>query len=586
MLGRYLILLGWGEDGLAHDPRAIAERTGLPACGSVPQGRLWASPPDLVLPLGSREHVVVGTLFPRHGPASRVTPQDRLALEELSGSSALSVLKERYWGGYVLLGREDGVVRLARDPGGAMPCYFLELPLGWAIASDAHLLVDAGFLRPRIAWDQIPRYLVAKDLPSATTAIDGVQELLPGTSVALTPGAAGLSSFWSPWEHVEECAGGDSEREAERLRRTIDHCVAAWASTSSDILSTLSGGLDSSIVATALSRTRTPFRCVTLVTENRNGDERDYARVMASSVGVDLLEAHYDHADVDLARSVARHFPKPIGQIHEVAYHALVMRRAAGCGADAVYTGNGGDNVFYNSSSVRPFFDCLRARGIGAEAFSTLRNIAVVTETPLPSAIWAAARSIGPMRQAYSWRRNIEAVAQDVIADMKPDTLQHVWLDEQQRSRPGKAGQVAFLLRVQNHLEGYLREYGMPMINPLMSQPVVEAALAIPTWKMVEGGRDRALARRAYHDRLPPLVRDRRRKGSPSGFAMEVLSRNSAAVRERLLDGELARRRLVDRQAIETALGRGPAMGLSYVRLLTLLDMEAWIAHWNGKRSG
>ena len=34
--------------------------------------------------------------------------------------------------------------------------------------------------------------------------------------------------------------------------------------------------------------------------------------------------------------------------------------------------------------------------------------------------------------------------------------------------------------------------------------------------------------------------------------------------------------------AIEAALARGPAMGLSYVRLLTLLDMEAWIARWNG----
>ncbi len=120
------------------------------------------------------------------------------------------------------------------------------------------------------------------------------------------------------------------------------------------------------------------------------------------------------------------------------------------------------------------------------------------------------------------------------------------------------------------------------MVNPLMSQPVVEAALAIPTWKMVEGGRDRAIVRKAYHDRLPPLVRDRRRKGSPSGFAMEVIERNSGEVRERLFDGKLIRRRLLNGPASEAALARGPAMGLSYVRLLTLLDMEAWIGRWNG----
>tara|TARA_B100000749_G_scaffold157662_1_gene121147 strand:- start:1167 stop:1367 length:201 start_codon:yes stop_codon:yes gene_type:complete len=63
---------------------------------------------------------------------------------------------------------------------------------------------------------------------------------------------------------------------------------------------------------------------------------------------------------------------------------------------------------------------------------------------------------------------------------------------------------------------------------------------------------------------------------------MEVIERNHHEVRERLLDGELMRRKLLNGAAIEAALARGPAMGLSYVRLLTLLDMEAWIARWNG----
>lgn len=582
MLGRYLILIDWNEAIASRRQAFVQERTGLRYCTRIGQGIIWTSAPDLVLPLPDGSGAVIGTLFARHGPAFPITMEDKQWQEEMRTGAVLATLRDRYWGGYILHTEREGMMELARDPGGAMPCYFLQMPTGWAASSDVDILVEAGLLKRAIAWDQIPRYLIAKDLPNSVTAIEGLHELLPGTSVLLKAGEQEVTRFWSPWDHVRETEQWDSEAAAERLRRTIDHCIASWASTSSAILSTLSGGLDSSIVTAGLSKAGTPFQCVTLVTENRNGDERDYARAMASSVGAPLLEGFYDHGDIDLSRSVARHFPKPIGQIHEVAYHALVMRLARGCGADAVHTGNGGDNIFYNSSSVRPFFDCIHARGIGGEAFTTLRNIAKVTETSFPTAAWEALRAIPLIRRPYRWVRNGEAIADDVMADLQAKPLWHPWLDEQLRSRPGKSGQIAFLLRVQNHLEGYLREHGMPMVNPLMSQPVVEAALAIPTWKMLEGGRDRAIARRAYHDRLPPLVRDRRRKGSPSGFAMEVIERNHHEVRERLLDGELIRRKMLNSAAIEAALARGPAMGLSYVRLLTLLDMEAWIARWNG----
>jgi len=120
----------------------------------------------------------------------------------------------------------------------------------------------------------------------------------------------------------------------------------------------------------------------------------------------------------------------------------------------------------------------------------------------------------------------------------------------------------------------------MPLVNPLMSQPIVELALSIPSWHMVEGGRDRALARKAYHNAMPPLIRDRRRKGSPSSFAITLLRAKREEARERLLDGELVRRGYIDKAALATALAEEPGVGLGYVRILGLLDMEVWIGHW------
>ena len=535
-----------------------------------------------VLQMPGGRGFIIGTLFSKHGPARSISGAEPSLLDELAQPDPVGILRDRFWGGYVALLVDGGTLSLLRDPSGAMPCYHATVPGGWAAASDVPLLVKVGLIKPTIAWDELPRYLAARDLPATATAIKQVREILPGTYERLENGASETVSFWSPWKYVPTDESRDTAQEAERLRRTVDHCVASWGSTADLPLLTLSGGLDSSIVAAALGHSRRRFACVTIGTVDGLGDERNYALAMAQAVGSPLVEADYDQGDIDLSLSAARHFPKPIGQIHETAYHAIAMRVANSLHADAIYSGNGGDNVFYNSSSVRPLLDCLRAYGPGFALIRTLRDIADKNEVSKRIVLWEALRQYRNLARPYAWQQNLALMTFHAKQQMLAHPPSHPWLEQQDRSRPGKAGHVAFLLRVQNHLEGYFRAFDMPLINPLMSQPIVELALSIPSWHMVEGGRDRAVARRAYHDALPPPVRDRRRKGSPSSFAIAVLRAKRAEVRERLMDGELVTRGFIDEEALATELASEPGTGLGYMRILALLDMEAWIAHWQG----
>ena len=330
---------------------------------------------DVLIVPGGRGYIL-GTLFAKYGPARRIAPDDALAIESLAQPDPIVPLRERFWGGYVAMLADGRGLTMMRDPSGAMPCYIIPLSGGWAVASDASLLISAGLLKPTIALDEIPRYLAAKDLPAATTAIQHVREILPGTCERLANGRNSITSFWSPWDHISPVERPGAAAMEARLKRTVDHCVASWASTTGSALLTLSGGLDSSIVASALATSKRPFSCVTISTGDGLGNERDYAHAMASAVGASLIEEDYNLADIDLSISTARHFPKPIGLIHETAFHAAAMRVAGVVGADAIYTGSGGDNVFYNSNSLRPLLDCMRARGLGADALRTLRDIA------------------------------------------------------------------------------------------------------------------------------------------------------------------------------------------------------------------
>src|SRR3546814_5721791 len=65
----------------------------------------------------------------------------------------------------------------------------------------------------------------------------------------------------------------------------------------------------------------------------------------------------------------------------------------------------------------------------------------------------------------------------------------------------------------------------LPVIHPLLSQPVIEHCLAIPTWLQCAGGCDRSIARQAFKPDLPAKVIERRGKGSPQGFIYQIFYR-------------------------------------------------------------
>jgi asparagine synthase (glutamine-hydrolysing) len=166
-----------------------------------------------------------------------------------------------------------------------------------------------------------------------------------------------------------------------------------------------------------------------------------------------------------------------------------------------------------------------------------------------------------------------------------PEDLAHAWLDAPAATAalPGKAGHIAALLRAQQTLEPG-RSRHAPVLNPLLSQPLVEACLAIPSWEWRAGGIDRAVARHAFARDLPDSILRRRVKGGPDGFCAEIIRHHRPRIRVRLLDGRLANHRLIDREAVDVLLGGArPIPGEMQVRILDLLDTEAWLDSWSAR---
>ena len=117
-------------------------------------------------------------------------------------------------------------------------------------------------------------------------------------------------------------------------------------------------------------------------------------------------------------------------------------------------------------------------------------------------------------------------------------------------------------------------------VNPLLSQPVMEAGLAISTVDLTWGGRDRAAARAAFVDVLPPALFYRRSKGELGAYYGEAVAEHLDFLRDYLLGGALAEAGLVD-AGLEGRMNREALLWHGgFSELLSLALTEAWLRRW------
>ena len=128
------------------------------------------------------------------------------------------------------------------------------------------------------------------------------------------------------------------------------------------------------------------------------------------------------------------------------------------------------------------------------------------------------------------------------------------------------------------------REGDAERISPLFSQPILELCLRIPTYVLTHGGWDRAVARRAFYDDLPPAIRNRRNKGGIEEHLRCTLEHNRAFLREVLLDGALVRQGIVDRGRLAEVLSGGATrIAAGSGEILEYAGIESWLRRWGDR---
>lgn len=533
-------------------------------------------------PLSCGEHgALVGTLFARgaSSPVAKLDATEQAVILARRGAS----LSELYWGPYVaFLPRRDGRgLDVVRAPLGELPCYRYEQGGVTFLASDMALLRAYARLDPVVDWGEVLHLLMMRYVQTERTCLVDIDELPGGQRLSLTPSGWSQDTLWSPWTFSDRARQiADPDEAARLLREALLTCVAARAAPFASGLLMLSGGLDSSLMATALQGLPAHVEALNLTTLDAHGDESSYARRVGAALGMPVHFGCRDVTRIDVRRSGAHGLPRPCvrGFLQETA--RLAGDAIAKSGAQALFNGAGGDNIFCSLQSGAPVADRLLVEGLGVGALHSARDMSELAPASLMAVLSDAIARAWLGKPAFRERPDHALLSSDAIRHGETRQI-HPWLITPDGALPGKAMHIRMVTFAQSYVENLDPIADIPLIAPLLSQPLVERCLTIPSWLWLGRGHNRLVARRAFADRLPQDIVMRRSKGAPDSFIAQIFESHRLAIRDILVDGELARRGLIDLPAALALIDQpGPLKGHDFERILEFIDVEAWARSW------
>ncbi|MDB5449082.1 MAG: asparagine synthase, partial [Phenylobacterium sp.] len=207
---------------------------------------------------------------------------------------------ERLRGMYALcLIGADGRTWLARDPFGIKPLYLLEHDGGLAFASEPRAFFKAGLLRPELNADAA-RELVGFNYTLGEEPIfKGLRRLAPGEVLEVREGRVVSSERRRPLSVPVGQVAGDEDALIRQLDAVLEDSVAVHQRSDVPYGLFLSGGIDSSAIATMMARlNQRPVTAFTCGFDAPNArDERAQAERVARALDLDWRKISFGEDD-------------------------------------------------------------------------------------------------------------------------------------------------------------------------------------------------------------------------------------------------------------------------------------------------
>jgi len=499
-------------------------------------------------------------------------------------------LREQRWSAERLRGRFAYVLWDARsrrllactDAFRSCTLYYAQTPAGLAVASDLRLLVRAGLVAPKVSAQAVYHYLNFSYVPAPFSAVEGVSKLPPGHCLESIEGRVSLRTYWDA-RYPSDLKGTDDER-AEGLRNKMVDTLAHYGSTSTKGWGTfLSGGTDSSSIASMLSRGRTvPVNSFSIGFEEEGYDELPYSRIASEAFGLKAHERRVGEKDAVAAiPRLVQAYDEPFGNSSAIpTFYCAEL--AASNGVNMLVGGDGGDEIFGGNERYRKdqiFERYYRApavvRGLGSVAAKALggidsrfanrvKNFVHRGSMPNPDRFYSDdsfasdhfAHLLTPQFRERLKPDDSLDVQRAIFkqADAATDLHRLMYLDLKMTIADNDVVKVVRASKLA----------GVQVMFPYLDRELIDFTGRLPASDKVRGLEKRFLFKKATEEILPEAIRKKKKQGF--GLPVSVWLRRGGAFHDMVHDIVLS----------DKAIGRGYCEPAFVKRLIERHERGAW----------
>lgn len=548
---------------------------------------------DRVYVLEDQRGVVLGCLFDTglgHEPPRVLDQLDASRTREIIGSRGRALIM-RYFGRYVafLRSHDGGRKWVIRDPTGGLNCFHSSFRGVEVFFSDMTDCEALNLLRFSVNRTFVAVNILRPMGEARETGLNEVTRVMGGECATVLADKTTNEFYWNPFDVAAADTAANASDAAQEIRRTVRLCTDAWASVYDRILHTLSGGVDSSIVLACLgcAPSRPDITCINYRWSSEPAtDERHFARISAADCRRDLRCVEVP-VDIDLLDSLPRApHPLPYTFMTQIAPDAVRREVSRDLGIQALFGGLGGDELFYHSDEELALADRIRAHPLSLAVIAHAYRVSRIKRASIYSTLrqgFRASRSSTVLNDLLAHSaRYMSLIPQEwVHAATTQKAFLHPWLAAAENVPPGKLMHILMLTNTYQTHAPYASQSEPDTVHPLLSQPLIELCLRIPTYLHMERSWNRILERRAFADIVPGEIIWRSDKSVQRESVARLVEANARLVREYLLGGLLREEHLVVSSELEAMLRDATSRRSSVPKILFAFSTELWLRNWS-----
>lgn len=488
---------------------------------------------------------------------------------------------------------------LVRDRLGIKPLYYMVTSEGLIFSSEIKVIFESGLSLASLGQNQLAEYFSFGYLTGEKTLFHGIKKLLPGHCIIFDGQKANGKQYWDL--QYREQPGLSEADVIETLKEMFFTSVKLRMMSDVPLGMFLSGGLDSSAIAGAMSRlSDQPLKAFTVGFEKQYYSESNYAKLVAEKNGMEMHEVILTpHDFVNSLEKLIWHNDMPIHFPASVALY-FVSKKArehvkvvlTGEGSDELFGGYGRYMSCHYNMILGKFFDPFITQGM--RDFIRER----IWQAPLPLKLKKAIahsflyHSLNPKNIIFDnyYKLSLAADNDKMINDdfiyAAPRTNPYRdYLDHYNRFPASDTINRMLYTDTNTYLEELLmKQDKMSMATsiesrvPFLDHKLVEYAATLPSSMKVKFGSLKHVIKKAVSNFVPEEIVKRKKMGFPIPLATWMREPVfTSYMKDILLDSKTKNRGAFNNMSVQIALEEhaNNIKDNSY-KLWMLLNFELW----------